>query len=69
MSQGFETKSADATKNSGGQRQPTQVADIGSIQQSLVEHFSDIKDPRVEGLQPDDENKPTWTRLLSNIVA
>ena len=48
MSQGFETKSADATKNAGGRRQPTQVADIGSIQQSLVEHFSDIKDPRVE---------------------
>lgn len=48
MSQGFETKSADATKNSGGHRQPTQVADIGSIQQSLVEYFSDIKDPRVE---------------------
>ncbi len=38
MSQGFEIKSADATKNSGGNRQPKQVADIGSIQQSLVEH-------------------------------
>ena len=48
MSQGFETKSADATKNAGGRRQPTQVADIGSRQQSLVEHFSEIKDPRVE---------------------
>jgi predicted transposase YbfD/YdcC len=48
MSQGFETKSADATKNSGSNRQPKQVADIGSIQQSLVEHFSDIKDPRVD---------------------
>jgi predicted transposase YbfD/YdcC len=48
MSQGFKTKSADATKNSVGQRQPIQVADIGSIQRSLVEHFSDIKDPRVE---------------------
>ncbi|BAY97902.1 transposase [Tolypothrix tenuis PCC 7101] len=48
MSQGFEMKSADATKNSGGNRQAKQVADIGSIQQSLVEHFSDIKDPRVE---------------------
>lgn len=48
MSQGFETKSADATKNSGGQRQPIQVSDISSIQQSLVEHFCDIKDPRVE---------------------
>jgi hypothetical protein len=48
MSQGFKIKSADATKNSGGNRQPKQVADIGSIQQSLVEHFSDIKDPRVD---------------------
>ncbi|AHJ29834.1 hypothetical protein PN465_14280 [Nodularia spumigena CS-584] len=34
MSQGFETKSADAPKNSSGQRKSTQVADIGSIQQS-----------------------------------
>jgi len=32
MSQGFETKSADATKNFGRHRQPTKVADIGSIQ-------------------------------------
>jgi hypothetical protein len=48
MSQGFETKSADAVKNSRGQRQPKEIADIGSIQQSLVEHFADIKDPRVE---------------------
>ncbi|MCF4967154.1 ISAs1 family transposase [Nostoc sp. CMAA1605] len=48
MSQGFETKSTDVIKKSGGQRQPRQVADIGSIQQGLVEHFSDIKDPRVE---------------------
>jgi len=28
MSQGFETKSADATKNFGGQKQPIQMADI-----------------------------------------
>lgn len=27
MLQGFETKSANATKNYGGQRQPRQVAD------------------------------------------
>ncbi|GAX37349.1 ISAs1 family transposase [Nodularia sp. NIES-3585] len=48
MSQGFETKFADAPKNCSGQRKSTQVADIGSIQQSLVGHFADIKDPRVE---------------------
>jgi predicted transposase YbfD/YdcC len=48
MSQGFETKSADEKKNSSGQRKPTQVADIGSIQQNLVGHFAPIKDPRVE---------------------
>jgi len=48
MSEGFETKFADAGKNYRRQRKPTEVADIGCIQQSLVEHFSDIKDPRVE---------------------
>ena len=48
MSQGFETKSANALKNSSGQHQPKEIADISSIQQSLVEHFADIKDPRVE---------------------
>lgn len=48
MSEGFEIKSADAGKNSPRQRKPIEVADIGCIQQSLVEHFSDIKDPRVE---------------------
>lgn len=48
MSQGFETKSADEKKKSSGQRQPKEIADISSIQQSLVEHFADIKDPRVE---------------------
>jgi hypothetical protein len=46
MSEGFETKSAN--ENSCRQRKSTAVADIGYIQQSLVEHFSDIKDPRVE---------------------
>ena len=48
MSQGFETKSADAIQNSRGQRKPKEIPDIASIQQSLVEHFADIKDPRVE---------------------
>jgi hypothetical protein len=48
MSEGFGTKSADANENSRRQRKLAEVADIGYIQQSLVEHFSDIKDPRVE---------------------
>ncbi len=48
MSQGFETKSADAVKNFRGHRQLKEIVDIGSIQQSLVEHFAQIKDPRVE---------------------
>lgn len=48
MSHGFETKSADAVKNSSGKRKLTQVPDIDSIQKSLVGHFGDIKDPRVE---------------------
>lgn len=48
MSQGFETKSADAIQNSRTQRKPKQVADIGAIQQSLMKNFADIKDPRVE---------------------
>lgn len=48
MSQGFETKSTDAIQNSRGQQKPKETADIASIQQSLVEHFADIKDPRVE---------------------
>ncbi|MCC5664156.1 hypothetical protein LC653_09545 [Nostoc sp. CHAB 5784] len=47
MSQGFETKSADALKNPSGQRKPKEIVDIGSIQQSLVGHFAELKDPRV----------------------
>jgi len=39
MSQGFESKSADARQNSRGQRKSKEIADIGSIQQSLVEHL------------------------------
>jgi len=38
MSQGFESKSADARQNSRGQRKSKEIADIGSIQ-SLVEHL------------------------------
>jgi hypothetical protein len=48
MSEGFETKSADGGNNSRVQRKLTEVADIGSIQKSLVEQFAEIKDPRVE---------------------
>ncbi|MEH1790168.1 MAG: hypothetical protein V7L23_32525, partial [Nostoc sp.] len=36
MSQGFESKSADALQNSRGQRKSKEIADIGSIQQSLA---------------------------------
>jgi predicted transposase YbfD/YdcC len=48
MSQGFDNKSAAAHQSFRTQRQPTEVADIGCIQQSLVQHFQGIKDPRVE---------------------
>lgn len=48
MSEGFETKSTKAKESSRHQRKPIEIASIGAIQQSLVEHFSDIKDPRVE---------------------
>ncbi len=48
MSQGFETKSADELQNARSQRKSKEIADIGSIQQSLMEHFGDIKDPRVD---------------------
>jgi hypothetical protein len=48
MSEGFKTKSAQAKKSDRHQRKPKEVASIGAIQQSLVEHFEDIKDPRIE---------------------
>jgi predicted transposase YbfD/YdcC len=48
MSEGFKTKSAPAKESSRPGRKSTEIASIGTIQQSLVEHFSDIKDPRVE---------------------
>lgn len=48
MSQGFGIESADALKGSRRPRKQTEVASIGDIQQSLVKHFGDIKDPRVE---------------------
>lgn len=48
MSQGFGIESADALKGARRPRKQTEVALIGDIQQSLVQHFGDIKDPRVE---------------------
>lgn len=48
MSQGFHVKSVDTKKPSINPRKATKVAEISSIQQSLVQHFTDIKDPRVE---------------------
>jgi predicted transposase YbfD/YdcC len=48
MFQGFNNKTADAQKNCPAERKLTEVADIGCIQKSLVQHFQEIKDPRVE---------------------
>jgi DDE_Tnp_1-associated len=48
MSAGFETKSSTSKKRNRHQGKPRQVASIEAIQQSLVENFGDIKDPRVE---------------------
>jgi len=45
MCEGFETKSAQAKESSRPGRKSTEIASIGAIQQSLVEHFSGIKDP------------------------
>ncbi|MEG3900355.1 ISAs1 family transposase [Microcoleus sp. SVA1_B6] len=48
MSQGFEIKSASAKKSFPSHPQLQEVAEIKAIQQSLVQHFADLKDPRVE---------------------
>lgn len=48
MSAGLETKSGKAKKSKRHQPKPGQVASIEAIQKSLVKHFEDIKDPRVE---------------------
>lgn len=48
MSKGFETKSADSGTIVVRAQKPTEVAEIRSIQQTLVEQFAEIKDPRVE---------------------
>jgi predicted transposase YbfD/YdcC len=48
MSQGFENKSTNAQKSFPTEKKLTEAVDIGAIQQSLVQHFQGIKDPRVE---------------------
>jgi predicted transposase YbfD/YdcC len=48
MSEGFGIESVDVKKSTPRVSKPTQVADIRRIQQSLVEYFADIEDPRVE---------------------
>ncbi len=48
MSPCFEIKSADAKKISRIVRKSKEVASITVIQQSLIKHFRDIQDPRVE---------------------
>lgn len=48
MSEGFERESLRGKKISRTMRKQKQVASMGTIQQSLVGHFADIKDPRVE---------------------
>ena len=48
MSQGFGIESVDAKKSFRTGSKPTEAADIESIQQSLVQHFGDIQDPRAE---------------------
>lgn len=48
MSEGFKTVATPGKKINRHQPKPEQVASIETIQQSLVENFGDIKDPRVE---------------------
>ena len=48
MSSGFKTVAAKVKKRNRHQPKPEQVTSIEAIQQSLVETFGDIKDPRVE---------------------
>ena len=48
MSQGFEIKSASRKKSFPSHPQLQEVGEIQAIQQSLVQHFADLKDPRVE---------------------
>ncbi len=47
MSQGFDINIANAKQNSHSARKNQVVADLMEIQQSLVKHFEDVEDPRV----------------------
>lgn len=48
MSEGFETKSAKVKESYRHQRKLIEIEYIRAIQQSLLEHLSDIKDPILE---------------------
>ena len=48
MSQGFQIKSADANKNSHAQTQKQDVPEMRDIQRSLLKHFGELKDHRIE---------------------
>ncbi len=48
MSQGFDINIANAKQNSHPARKNQVVADLMKIQQSLVKHFEDVEDPRVD---------------------
>lgn len=48
MSQGFQIKPADANKNSHAQTKKKDVPEMRDIQRSLLKHFGELKDPRIE---------------------
>jgi len=48
MSQGFEIQSKSVKKTASPQKAHQKISDIETIQKNLVQHFADIKDPRVE---------------------
>ncbi len=48
MFQEFGIESADGKSSDRYQRKPTEVPENRAIQQSLVQPFGDIKDPRAE---------------------
>ena len=53
-------ESGDAKNTFGNQRKQIEVPEIGAIEQSLVQYFGDIKDPRVERIKK---------HLLTDILA
>lgn len=48
MSQGFQIKPADANKSSHAQTKKKDVPEMRDIQRSLLKHFGELKDPRIE---------------------